>query len=389
MDACLTTTNAIPDVMDAADATLQPSGSDSEPVELLSLSTDHLETILCRLPPKALARAELTCKTLRTLAESSVTCWRAASGLILQNVTCVGAAWPLHTWKALASGLASSGAAGAYVGAPRGSLPFSDLLTQKHCASVVASSTDCPEEGAEHVLRDSQCNLFSGRRRCGCYDGKRPCYWSSGAIAAADAPIASESLSFSALDGEAALVTTVWIRPYQAWWHLGRPTYAPVAASVTFSGTAADGTAFSISSHRAPIERENREQPIWLEPPVLLPWDRVTMTLELHGAAQSVKAFQECGKHPHGSTVDVALALLGGHRSLRPRRLTQCPHLALRPTAHSCTRFLLCGVCVTHCVSVATGEHYIVLSRVKASGWLLPGLRMRDAPDAHCWRAGY
>ena len=82
-----------------------------------------------------------------------------------------------------------------------------------------ASTTDRPEESADNVLRPSICSL-EDHARCPCAFGIRPCYWSS---SGSTDPTSTDWITLS-LAHTYHLISSVHIKPYEAWWQQDWPT---------------------------------------------------------------------------------------------------------------------------------------------------------------------
>ena len=263
--------------------------ADAEPPTLLSLSCDLLEVVLSRLDAADLARAARASAKLRAVA-AQPECWRGAASRIVDNVESIWSPSGVRglpfvvpdVWRSLcvvvASGLLAREAGTL--------LPVIVPHYSQLSCDVAASSCDRPEEKAENVLLPSYCYSSWPPNRCGCWQGTRPCYWSSAPIA--DPTSSTETLTFSLpREGIVAAVTSVSVRAYQAHWHPNAPIYAPREVSLRFHGTAADGTPFAVESARTQFEARSQELIVTLERPLVLPWSRTTMTLSLHGAVQA------------------------------------------------------------------------------------------------------
>jgi hypothetical protein len=263
-------------------ATTSATAEHDDHTLLATISADLLEIVLSQLDAANLANAEGVNRVFRASIVGAPTCWRAAASRSCRMVGLPALLqWPASTWKELCRTVSSG------VGAR-------PLLRPGGC-TVVASSSDRDEERPENVLSRSACELTERKTRCSCWGGREPCYWSSAGTG--DGAAAEESLTFSNFTPRLALVHSVRVRPYQAFWHPGHPVYAPRAASVRLESTEDGGPAFSVAAPRVQVdgallvdERESLASMYadvaTFSRPLLVPWSRTRVILKLHGAAQ-------------------------------------------------------------------------------------------------------
>ena len=186
-------------------------------------NADTLELILKCLPPASLRSAELVSREFRTAASEDV--WAEVASRIVRMPTMPPHHWDERfnmSWRLIWKRFCW------FVEAAPADGPV-DTWTSNLAVNILASSEDTPTQGAGNLLEMSLCD-GSQPGQCRCGRGVS-CHWSSAPIEVGDT--AQETLTCWLKRAGWSLVHQLSLKPFQAWFHLGHPVYAPREATVS------------------------------------------------------------------------------------------------------------------------------------------------------------